>query len=100
MMRTDFLQLFVYVVLLTLITPPLGKFMTKVFQGEKTWLHKPLGWLETLIYRIGGVDEKKEMNWKTYATAFMAFHVIGFVVLMALQMLQAYLPLNPQNLPN
>jgi K+-transporting ATPase ATPase A chain len=100
-MRTnDYIQFAVYVAALILLTPPLGRFMAKVFNGEKTWLHKPLSWLENLTYKISGINPKEEMNWKGYAIAFMVFHLIGIVVLMALQMAQVWLPLNPQNLPN
>ncbi|MBK9322024.1 MAG: potassium-transporting ATPase subunit KdpA [Bdellovibrionaceae bacterium] len=96
----DYIQFIAYVALLIAITPPLGRFMAKVFQGEKTWLHKPLGWLENLTYKISGINSKEEMGWKGYAAAFMVFHVIGIIVLMVFQMTQAWLPLNPQALPN
>ncbi len=96
----DYIQFIAYVALLIAITPPLGRFMAKVFQGEKTWLHKPLGWLENLTYKISGINSKEEMDWKGYTAAFMVFHIIGILVLMAFQMTQAWLPLNPQALPN
>lgn len=96
----DYIQFIAYVALLIAITPPLGRFMAKVFQGEKTWLHKPLGWLENLTYKISGINLKEEMGWKGYAAAFMVFHIIGIIVLMVFQMTQAWLPLNPQALPN
>ncbi|PWU20307.1 MAG: potassium-transporting ATPase subunit KdpA [Bdellovibrio sp.] len=96
----DGLQFILYVAILIGITPPLGRFMARVFDGEKTRLHKPLGWLETLVYRLSGIAPKEEMDWKSYAWAFMIFHLVGFFVLLVLQMVQAGLPLNPQNLPN
>lgn len=96
----DSIQFIIYVALLIAITPPLGRFMARVFQGEKTWLQKPLGWLERLTYKISGIDPLEEMSWKGYATAFMVFHVIGIIFLMVFQMTQAWLPLNPQALPN
>jgi K+-transporting ATPase ATPase A chain len=96
----DFIQFIVYVALLIAITPPLGLFMAKVFQGEKTWLHKPFGWLENLTYKMSGINSLEEMGWRGYATAFMVFHLIGVVVLMVFQMTQVWLPLNPQALPN
>lgn len=96
----DYIQFILFVACLIGLTPPLGRYMAKVFQGEKTWLHKPLGWLEGLTYKISGVDSQEEMSWKGYATAFMVFHIIAIFVLMFFQMKQAWLPLNPQNLPN
>jgi K+-transporting ATPase ATPase A chain len=96
----DYIQFIIYIALLTAITLPLGRFMAKVFEGEKTWLHKLLGWLETLTYRVSGINPKEEMTWKGYAVAFMVFHIVGIVILMIFQMTQARLPLNPQNLPN
>ncbi|MBN8536459.1 MAG: potassium-transporting ATPase subunit KdpA [Deltaproteobacteria bacterium] len=96
----DYIQFIIYVALLIAITPPLGRFMAKVFQGEKTWLHKPLWWLENLTYRTSGIDPSEEMSWRAYAAAFMIFHLVGILVLMAFQMTQAWLPLNPQALPN
>lgn len=95
----DILQFIFFVGVLTLLTPPLGRFMARVFVGQRTWAHKPLGWLERLTYRISGIDEKKDMDWKQYALALLAFNFIGLVVLIALQMIQGGLPLNPQAFP-
>lgn len=96
----DYIQFIIFIVALVAITPLLGRFMAKVFQGEKTCLHKPLGWLENLTYKATGISPKEEMNWKGYAWAFMVFHIFGFIVLMIFQMTQAWLPMNPQHLPN
>lgn len=97
---SGYIQFIIFVAALIAITPPLGRFMAKVFNGEKTWLHKPLGWLESLTYKASGIHPKEEMNWKNYALAFMTFNIFGIIVLMIFQMTQAWLPLNPQNLPN
>ena len=96
----DYIQFVLYVALLIAITPPLGRFMAKVFEGEKIWLHKPFGWLESLTYKASGINPKEEMSWKAYAMAFMVFHVVALMVLMIFQMTQAWLPLNPQGFPN
>ena len=61
--------LVVYFGLLLLITKPLGAYMARVFEGEKTVLERPLGWLERGIYRSLGVDPKEDMKWTTYAVA-------------------------------
>lgn len=96
----DLVQFVIFVAFLIALTPPLGRFMAQVFSGEKTWLHRPLGWLENLTYRFSGIDPKEEMSWKTYALAFLVFHILGILVLMTFQMTQAWLPLNPQGLAN
>lgn len=64
MHAVDYAQFILYITALVLITPPLGRFMAKVFQGEKTWMHKAFGWLENLTYKISGIDPKEEMSWK------------------------------------
>lgn len=92
----DILQFTLFVGVLTLLTPPLGRFMARIFEGQRTWIHRPLGWLERLTYRVSGIDDKKDMDWKQYALALLAFNFIGLVVLFVLQMIQSGLPLNPQ----
>jgi K+-transporting ATPase ATPase A chain len=94
------LQVALYCVLLTLLTKPLGGYMTRVFSGERTPLSPVLRPLERGLYRLSGVDEAQEQHWVTYAIAMLAFTFAGFVVLYALQRLQAVLPLNPQHLDN
>ncbi|MGD0103786.1 MAG: potassium-transporting ATPase subunit KdpA [Rhodopila sp.] len=92
------LQIAVYCVLLTLLVKPLGGYMTRVFAGERTPLSIVLRPLERGLYRLSGVHEDDEQHWVTYAIAMLAFTFAGFVVLYALQRLQAVLPLNPQKL--
>jgi K+-transporting ATPase ATPase A chain len=92
------LQVALYCVLLVLLTKPLGGYMTRVFAGERTPLSPAIRPLERGLYRLSGVDEAQEQHWVTYAIAMLAFTFAGFVVLYALQRLQAVLPLNPQHL--
>ena len=92
------LQVALYCVLLVLLTKPLGGYMTRVFAGERTLLSPVLGPLERGLYRVSGVDEAQEQHWIVYAIAMLAFTFAGFVVLYALQRLQAVLPFNPQKL--
>src|SRR5271163_300356 len=92
------LQIAVYCVLLLLLTKPLGGYMTRVFNGERTLLAPVLGPLERGLYRLCGVDETQEQHWITYAVAMLAFTFAGFIVLYGLQRLQAVLPFNPQGL--
>src|ERR1700722_16209281 len=91
------LQIAIYCVLLILITKPVGGYMTRVFNGERTPLSPVLGPIERGLYRISGVDETREQHWIAYAVAMLAFSFAGFVVLYGLQRLQAVLPFNPQD---
>ncbi|MCX5748766.1 MAG: potassium-transporting ATPase subunit KdpA [Candidatus Saganbacteria bacterium] len=100
MKSIDYFQVIVYCAALILLTPVLGLFMAKVFQGKKTFMHVLLGWLEKLIYKVCGIDEEEEMDWKDYTKALLWFNFIGFLFVFVLQLTQRYLPLNPQNLAN
>ena len=96
----EILQIVVYSLALFLLTKPLGAFMAKVFNGERTFLSPILGWIERLTYKLSGINPSLEMNWKVYSLALLAFNVAGFLVVFFLQVFQARLPLNPQGLPN
>ena len=86
--------------LLIALTPLLGGYMARVFQGERTWLSPLLAPVEKLVYRIGGTNPDEEMSWQRFFWAVLIFNVLGILSLMALQMTQAHLPLNPQSFPN
>ncbi len=92
------LQIFFFMAAIVAVTRPLGRFMTRVFSRQRTWLDPLLVPIERLIYRLTGVDEKREMRWTEYALSMLAFSVVSMVVLYAIQRLQAVLPLNPQGL--
>jgi len=96
----DFLQIIIFLGLLIGLTPVLGSYMYKVFTGEKHLMSAPLSWLERLTYKLVGVDASEETNWKSYAFGMLLFNFIGFLFVFLLQLTQAYLPLNPTNLPN
>ncbi|HTI82355.1 MAG TPA: potassium-transporting ATPase subunit KdpA [Acetobacteraceae bacterium] len=89
------LQITIYSVLVVLITRPFGGYMTRVFNGERTFLRPVLRWLEVGIYKVCGVREDEEQHWMTYAVAMLAFSFVGFVTMYAIQRLQNLLPLNP-----
>jgi K+-transporting ATPase ATPase A chain len=93
------LQLVLYMALLVLAAKPLGAFMTAVYEGRRTWLTPVFGGLERGIYRLAGVDERSEGDWKRYALAVLLFNIIGFAAVYLLQRLQGVLPLNPQAFP-
>ena len=94
------IQLIIFLVLLLVLSPILGRYMAKVFIGEKHFMMPVFGWLETYIYKISGVKSEEEMNWKTYMYGMLIFNFFGFFLLFLLQLFQSYLPLNPENLPN
>ncbi|HUI88684.1 MAG TPA: potassium-transporting ATPase subunit KdpA [Anaerolineales bacterium] len=92
----SWIQLIFYMAVLIALAKPLGSFMARVYQGQKTFLDPVFGPVERLLYRLAGVHADQEMNWKVYAIALMAFNVLGLLVVYALQRLQGFLPLNPQ----
>ncbi len=89
-------QIALYVLVIVVITKPLGGYMTRVFNGERTLLTPVLQPVERLLYRASGIDETREQSWVIYAVAMLFFSVAGFVTLYFLQRLQYYLPFNPQ----
>lgn len=90
------------IVLLPFITAalafPLGEFMAKVFNGERTFLTPFVKPVERILYGLFGVDEKEEMSWQTYVLSLVIFNIIGIAALFILQLVQGMLPLNPQKL--
>jgi potassium-transporting ATPase potassium-binding subunit len=89
-------QIALYFGLLVLLIKPLGLYMARVFNGERTFLDPVLRPVERFIYRLSGVDPGQEQHWTTYTAAMLMFNLAGFVLLYALQRLQQGLPLNPQ----
>ena len=98
MTAISWLQAILYFVVLIALAKPLGSYMARVYQGERTILSPVLGPLERLLYRLLGVQADDEMDWKTYAIAMLIFGFISLVVVYALQRLQGFLPFNPQKI--
>ena len=90
------LQILFFLVLVFLVTKPMGVFMTRVFNREKTFMDPVLRPIERLLYLVTGVDENHEMRWTEYAIAMLLFSGVSMLVLYLMQRLQAYLPFNPQ----
>jgi K+-transporting ATPase ATPase A chain len=88
-------QIIIFCVVIVALTPVIGGYMTRVFAGERTFLSPILRPVESALYRIGGVDEKREQHWLAYTFAMLLFHVGGFVLLYALMRVQGALPFNP-----
>ena len=94
------LQILLYLAVLVALVRPLGAYMARVYQGERTWLTPVTGPIERLVHRVSGVDPGAEQTWKQYSLAALAFNVLGVVVVYVLQRCQSWLPLNPQSLAN
>ena len=96
MTLNGWLQILFFLVLVLLVTKPLGVFMARVFSREKTFMDPVLRPVERLLYRVTGVDEDHEMRWTEYAVSMLLFSMVSMIVLYAMQRLQGYLPWNPQ----
>jgi K+-transporting ATPase ATPase A chain len=94
---TGWVQIALFSAIVILITRPFGGYMTRVFNGERSFLSPVLRPVERAVYWCCGVDEKEEQHWLTYAVAMLFFSIVGFLTLYALQRLQWYLPFNPQS---
>src|SRR5688572_26261717 len=89
------LQIGLFSLIILAVTKPLGAYMARVFEGERTWLDPVLGPVERLTYRLFGVDARQEMRWTTYAFAMLAFSVVSLIFTYAVLRLQGMLPFNP-----
>jgi potassium-transporting ATPase potassium-binding subunit len=96
MTANGWLQILLFLVVVLSVTRPLGRFMTRVFNRERTWLDPVLRPVERLIYQATGVDETRQMRWTEYAVAMLTFSVVSMLVLYGLQRVQQWLPWNPQ----
>src|SRR5262245_57994998 len=88
-------QIILYCAVVVALVKPLGWYITRVFNGESTFLSPVLRPVESAIYWAGGVDAKREQHWLTYTVAMLLFHVGGVLLIYALMRLQALLPFNP-----
>jgi K+-transporting ATPase ATPase A chain len=98
MTLNGWIQIALYCALLILMTKPIGAYMTRVFNGERTLLSPILRPLERGLYSASGIREDEEQHWTGYAIAMLFFTFAGFVTLYVLQRLQAVLPFNPAKL--
>ncbi|RWC91254.1 MAG: potassium-transporting ATPase subunit KdpA [Mesorhizobium sp.] len=95
MTMNGWIQILIFCGILILLVRPLGGYMHRVFNGDRTPLSPVLGPLERGLYRICGTSEREEQHWTTYAMALLLFNLAGFLVLYFLQRLQGSLPYNP-----
>ena len=98
MTGTGWLQILLFMAAVLAATRPLGVYMARVFGRERTRLDPALRPIEQTVYRLTGVDETREMPWTEYSVALLVFSVVTMLMLYALQRLQGWLPLNPQQL--
>jgi K+-transporting ATPase ATPase A chain len=91
------IQILFFFIAILVVTKPLGAFMHRVMEGGEHFLRRPLGWLERLVYRVGGVGGR-EQSWQAYTGGLLAFSAFTMLVTYAIQRLQLWLPFNPQKL--
>jgi potassium-transporting ATPase potassium-binding subunit len=89
------LQIILFSAVVVALVKPLGWYMTQVFNGDRTFLSPVLRPIEVGLYRISGVDERREQRWLAYTVAMLLFHIGGFVILYGVMRLQEHLPFNP-----
>jgi K+-transporting ATPase ATPase A chain len=89
------IQIVLFGAIVVALVKPLGAYMTRVFNGERTFLSPVLRPVERALYWAGGVSESREQDWVSYTVAMLLFHVGGFLILYALLRTQALLPFNP-----
>ena len=99
MTLNGWLQIVVYCGIIILLVKPLGGYMTRVFNGERTWLSVAFGPFERALYRIAGTSDKDEHHWTTYTAALLVFNAAGLIVLYLIQRWQGELPFNPAGMP-
>ena len=100
MTANGWLQIGLYLLVIFLVTKPMGVFLSRVFAGQKTFLDPVLRPVERLVYRLCGVDESHEMRWTEYGVAMLLFSAISMLLLYLIERTQRWLPLNPQNFTN
>jgi potassium-transporting ATPase potassium-binding subunit len=100
MSANGWFQIGLFLLVIFLITKPLGVFLARVFSGQRTFLDPVLRPIEKLIYRLTGINEKHEMRWTEYAIAMLLFSGVSMAVLYLIERTQKFFPLNPQKFAN
>src|SRR4030088_3090049 len=98
MTTNGWFQIAFFLLLILAVTKPMGVFIARLFNREKTFMDPVLRPLERLLYRVTGVDENHEMRWTEYAVSMLLFSVVSMLVLYVMERAQAFLPFNPQKL--
>jgi K+-transporting ATPase ATPase A chain len=100
MSANGWMQFALFCLILLACVRPVGIYLARVLEGERTWLDPVLRPFERLIYKLCGVNAKEEMNWREYAFAMLGFSAISMLLTYGIERLQALLPFNPQGLPS
>ncbi len=98
MTLNGWIQIAIYCAIVVALVAPLGGYMTRVFNGERTFFSPVLGPVERGLYRIAGVDETREQSWVGYTIAMLLFNAAGFLLFYAIIRLQGFLPFNPERM--
>src|SRR5215472_3240826 len=96
MTLNGWLQIAFFLLVILLVTKPLGVYMARAFNRERTFLDPVLRPIERLLYRVTFVDENREMKWPEYAISMLLFSLVPMLLLYLIQRVQGFLPLNPQ----
>ncbi len=96
MTPTGLLQILLFFLILLALTKPLGIFMARLFEGQRTFLHPVVRPIERLVYKLSAVDESNDQHWTHYAGSLLAFTLVGIILTYLIQRLQGLLPFNPQ----
>jgi len=96
MTSTGLLQISLFFLVILALTKPIGAFMARLFEGERTFLHPVVRPLERLVYKLSGVDETDEQHWTHYAGSLLAFSLAGILLTYLILRIQGMLPFNPQ----
>ncbi|MDP9159661.1 MAG: potassium-transporting ATPase subunit KdpA [Acidobacteriota bacterium] len=97
MTANGWFQILFFLALIFIVTKPMGIFMSKVFNRERTFLDPVLRPVEKLLYLGTGVDENYEMKWTEYALSMLLFSAVSMLLLYLIERLQGFLPFNPQH---
>src|SRR5262245_26031203 len=98
MTLAGWMQILLFCAIIIALAKPLGAYMTRVFEGERTFLSPVLNPVERVFYTLSGIDPKTDQRWHTYAASMIAFNFAGFLLLYAILRLQGLLPFNPQDM--
>ena len=99
-MTTEILGIILMYGLTVALAIPLGRYIGKVYEGERTWLDRLLNPLDKMFYKLGGVNPGKEMNWKQHLVALLTINFVWFILSMLVLMNMSWLPLNPDGNPS
>ena len=95
MTSLETVQLLFFIIVLLILAPPFGKFIAHIYKDEPINALK-LGWLERLCYQLTGINPHEEMSWRQYLNALLLFNLLGFLVLLVMQLLQFHFHLTPK----